>query len=434
MDQTHRVVIVGGGFAGLEAAKALGGKREVSVTLIDRRNYHLFQPLLYQVATGGLSPADICAPLRAVLNRYKNVRTLLAEVSGFDLANRKVLLTDGEVPFDTLIVAAGAKHHYFGNDSWAPFAPGLKTIEDATEIRSRVLLAFEAAEREADQEKRRALLTFVIVGGGPTGVELAGTLGEIAQDTLREDFRNFRPEEARILLFNSGDRILSTFDPQLSFAAEKALLNLGVRCRNGIRVTGVDTNGVSFKVDGVEQHLDAETVLWAAGVTANPLAQNLCQAAGLTPDKGGRVVVSPDCSLPGFPHVYALGDMAAMTGKDGQPLPGVAQVAMQGGQHVARQILAKLRQGAAYQPQPYIYWDKGNMATIGRHSAVAEVFGLKCSGTLAWLLWLFIHLMYLVGFQNRLQVFVHWAFQYLTFNRQARLITRPVDFRPPPGR
>lgn len=404
------VVIVGGGFGGLAVAKRLARQRGVAVTLVDRRNFHVFQPLLYQVATGGLSPADICAPLRSVLAPYKNVRTLLGEVTGFDLDGRRVLLSDGELAYDYLVIAAGARHHYFGHEEWEAVAPGLKTIEDATEIRGRILGAFEAAEKEPDAERRRALLTFLIVGGGPTGVELAGTLGEIANDTLKEDFRSFRPEEARIILLEAGPRILTAFPAELGAAAERALLSLGVRVKTGVGVAAVDAEGVTL---GDGERIASRTVLWGAGVKASPLGAKL----GAELDRAGRVVVTPTCQLPGRAEVFVLGDMAAL---QGQPLPGVAPVAMQQGRYVGDAIGALLLGKAL---EPFVYLDKGNLATIGRAAAIADFGKFRMSGFLAWLLWLFIHIMYLVGFRNRVQVFVHWAFQYLSFNRGARLIT-----------
>jgi NADH dehydrogenase len=404
------VVIVGGGFGGLAVAKRLARQRGMAVTLVDRRNFHVFQPLLYQVATGGLSPADICAPLRSVLAPYKNVRTLLGEVTGFDLSGRRVLLKDGELAYDYLVVAAGARHHYFGHDGWEALAPGLKTIEDATEMRGRILGAFEAAERESDPERRRVLLTFLIVGGGPTGVELAGTLGEIANDTLKEDFRSFRPEEARIILLESGPRILSSFPEDLAAAAERALLALGVRVKAGAAVASIDNSGVVL-VNG--ERIASRMLLWAAGVKASPLGANL----GAELDRAGRVVVTPTCQLPEHKEVFVLGDMAAL---QGMPLPGVAPVAMQQGKYVADAI-GLLLLGKALPPFKYI--DKGNLATIGRAAAIADFGTFQMSGWMAWMLWLFIHIMYLVGFRNRIQVFVNWAFQYWTFNRGARLIT-----------
>lgn len=404
------VVIVGGGFGGLAVAKRLARQRGVAVTLVDRRNFHVFQPLLYQVATGGLSPADICAPLRSVMAPYKNVRTVLGEVTGFDLDGRRVLVGDTELIYDYLVVAAGARHHYFGHDDWEAKAPGLKTIEDATEIRGRVLRAFEAAELEKDAEKRRALLTFLIVGGGPTGVELAGTLGEIANDTLKDDFRSFRPEEARILLLEAGPRILTAFPEHLGMAAERSLLALGVRVRAGVAVATIDDDGVTL---GNGERIAARTVLWAAGVKASPLGAML----GAELDRAGRVMVTTKCRLSGRPEVFVLGDMAAL---QGMPLPGVAPVAMQQGRYVADAIGAMIL-GRDFEPFEYV--NKGNLATIGRAKAIADFGKVQMSGWVAWMLWLFIHIMYLVGFRNRVQVFVHWAFQYFTFNRGARLIT-----------
>ncbi len=405
-----QVVIVGGGFAGLAVAKRLARQRGVAVTLVDRRNFHVFQPLLYQVATGGLSPADICAPLRSVFASSKNVRTLLGEAAGFDLDGRRVLLTDGELAYDYLVVAAGARHHYFGHEEWEAVAPGLKTIEDATEIRGRILGAFEAAERESDPERRRRLLTFLIVGGGPTGVELAGTLGEIANDTLKEDFRSFRPEESRIILLEAGPRILTAFPESLSAEAEKALLRLGVRVRTSVAVAAIDSTGVTL---GNGERIPSQTVLWGAGVKASPLGGLL----GAELDKAGRVFVTTSCQLPGRPEVFVLGDMAAL---EGMPLPGVAPVAMQQGRYVGDAIGLLL---LGRELKPFAYVDKGNLATIGRAAAIADFGGFQMSGWVAWVLWLFIHIMYLVGFRNRVQVFVHWAFQYLSFNRGARLIT-----------
>jgi len=404
------VVIVGGGFGGLAVAKRLARQRGVAVTLVDRRNFHVFQPLLYQVATGGLSPADICAPLRSVLSSFKNVRTLLGEVTGFDLEGRRVLMADGELAYDYLVVAAGARHHYFGHEEWEALAPGLKTIEDATEIRGRILGAFEAAEKESDPERRRALLTFLIVGGGPTGVELAGTLGEIANDTLKEDFRSFRPEEARIILLESGPRILLSFPEDLAMAAERSLMTLGVRVKSGAKVASIDSAGVTLE-NG--ERIPSNTVLWGAGVKASPLGGML----GEELDRAGRVLVTQTCQLPGRPEVFVLGDMAAL---QGMPLPGVAPVAMQQGRYVADAIGLLL---LGKELTPFSYVDKGNLATIGRAAAIADFGRFQISGWVAWMLWLFIHIMYLVGFRNRVQVFVHWAFQYLSFNRGARLIT-----------
>ena len=419
MSALHRVVIVGGGFGGLYAAKSLG-QAPVAVTLIDRRNFHLFQPLLYQVATGGLSPGEIASPLRVVLRAHQNTEVLLGEVVDLDAQGRLVILRDGEAAYDNLIVATGATHHYFGNDQWAPLAPGLKTVEDATEIRSRVLDAFERAEREPDLDKRRAWLTFVIVGGGPTGVELAGALGEIANDTLRHDFRRINPAEAQILLIEGEDRVLPLFPPDLSAKAEKQLIGLSVRSLTGAKVTDIDTGGVIVNSGGQEHRIAARTVLWAAGVRASRLGKVLAERAGAPLDRAGRVVVEPDLSLPGHPEIHVIGDLANFSHQGGQPLPGLAPVAMAQGRYVARLIRRKLRG----QPlEPFHYLDKGNLATVGRNKAVAQFGRVHIAGFLAWFVWVFVHLMYLVEFENRLLVFVEWVYNYVTRNRGARLIT-----------
>ena len=417
---SHRVVIVGGGFGGLYAAKGLR-RAPVELTLVDRRNYHLFQPLLYQVATGALSPGEIASPLRHVLSGNPNTSVWLAEVTDIDVDGRKLVLREHKLPYDTLVLAAGAGNHYFGHDQWQPDAPGLKSIEDATEIRSRILRAFEAAEMETDPDARRACLTFVLIGGGPTGVELAGALGEIANDTLRHDFRHINPAEAHILLLEGGDRILSAFPPQLSEAAERSLIRLGVRTRTKALVTGIDADGVTILCDGATQRIPARTVLWAAGVAPSPLGAILCRRIGAQPDRAGRVIVEPDLSVPGHPEIFVIGDMASVTHQDGKPLPGVAPVAMQQGRYVARLIGKRLR----HEPvEPFHYWNKGNLATIGRRSAVADFGFIRFSGPLAWLAWLFVHLMYLVGFENRVLVLIKWTYNYITRNRGARLITR----------
>jgi len=415
----HHVVIIGGGFGGLYAAKALK-RAPVCVTLVDRRNFHLFQPLLYQVATGGLSPGDITSPLRFVLKRQKNTHVVLGEVQTIDVASRRVLLSDGVVGYDTLVVAAGSRHHYFGHDQWEAFAPGLKTIEDATEIRRRVLLAFETAEREPDPELRRAWLTFVVVGGGPTGVELAGALGEIANDTLKNDFRSIRPSDASILLVEGVDRVLPPYPPPLSAVARTSLESLGVTVRTGTSVTRLDDESVTLRSDGEEERIDARTVLWAAGVQANDLGKDLASACGATLDRGGRLVVDPDLSLPGHPEILVIGDMAHFVHQGDQPLPAVAPVAMAQGRYVANLIRQRLQKRPT---KPFHYIDKGSMATIGRSKAVCDFGWLRFSGLLAWLTWLFVHLLFLVEFQNRLLVLVQWAWNYTTFNRGARLIT-----------
>jgi len=414
----HRVAIVGGGFGGLRAAKGLA-RAPVEVTLVDRRNFHLFQPLLYQVATGGLSPGEIASPLRHILRRARNTSVWLAEVIDIDVAASTLILDSGELPYNTLILAAGSRNHYFGKP-WQEVAPGLKSIEDATEIRSRILRAFEAAEMESDAEKRRAWLTFVLIGGGPTGVELAGALGEIANDTLRNDFRSINPAESQILLLEGSDRILSAFPPDLSEAAERQLIRLGVRMRTRALATEIDPAGVTIQVDGIEQRIASHTVLWAAGVQASPLGAILKARAGATLDRAGRVIVEPDLSLPGHPEILVIGDMASCT-QEGKPLPGVAPVAMQQGSYVADLIKRRLR-GAPV--RPFHYFNKGNLATIGRRAAVADFGVVRFSGLFAWLTWLFVHLMYLVGFQNRLLVLIKWVFDYVTRNRGARLITK----------
>lgn len=414
----HRVVIIGGGFGGLYAAKELG-KRPVQVTLVDRRNFHLFQPLLYQVATGGLSPADIAAPLRFVLRKQKNTRVLLAEAVDLDPERRRLILDAGELDYDTLIVATGARNDYFGNAAWKRYAPGLKSIEDATEIRRRILAAFEAAERETDAEERRAWLTFVVVGGGPTGVELAGTLGEIANDTLKDDFRNIQPRESSILLLEGAPRVLPAYPPKLSQAAERALIRLAVRCRTGVRVVGIDREGVEIETASGRERIRARTVIWAAGVAASGFGEVLARRTGCRLDPKGRVYVEADLTLPGHPEIFVIGDLAHAKGPDGNPLPGVAPVAIQQGRYVARLITRRLR---GLDLPPFRYKDKGSLATIGRAAAVADIGRWHFNGLVAWLAWIFVHLMYLVGFQNRLLVLIQWAFHYFTFNRRARLI------------
>jgi NADH:ubiquinone reductase (H+-translocating) len=416
----HRVVIVGGGFGGLYAAKALR-KAPVEVTLLDRRNFHLFQPLLYQVAAGGLSPANIAAPLRAVLKRQRNTRVLLGEAVGFDLPGRAVLLRDGaRLPYDSLLVATGSTHHYFGHPEWEQFAPSLKSIEDATAMRRRVLYAFEAAERLTDPAARRAWLTFVVVGGGPTGVELAGTLGELAHATLRNNFRGIDPASTRILLVEGLDRVLSTYPPKLSAKAAQSLERLGVTVMTGTLVTDIRPDAVTLRRGGQSEVVPTHTVLWGAGVEASPLARALAQASGAGLDRAGRVVVLPDLTLPGRPEVFVIGDMANYSHQTGKPLPGVAQVAMQQGRYAAETIVGRL---TGRSRGPFRYKDKGMLATIGRAAAVADLGWLRLSGLVAWLAWLFIHILYLIEFENRVLVMVQWASNYFTRNRSARLIT-----------
>jgi NADH dehydrogenase len=423
------VVIIGGGFGGLYAARTLKGA-PVQITLLDRRNFHLFQPLLYQVATGWLSPADIASPLRAVLKRQANVQVLLAEAIDIDVSKRRVVLKDGEVSYDTLIVATGTRHHYFGHPQWEQFAPGLKTIEDATEIRRRILFAFEAAERELVPEQIRTWLTFVIVGGGPTGVELAGTLGELTKDTLRHDFRHINPAESQILLVEGADRILPSYPPDLSAKATAALAHLGVRVRTDATVTDVQADAVLLRSKGQDEHIATRTVVWAAGVQASPLGRVLATTTGAELDRAGRVMVAPDLSLPGYPDIFVIGDLAHCRNQHGQPLPGVAQVAMQQGHYVAELIRQRLR---GHTQPPFRYHDRGSMAIVGRAVAVADVRGRHFSGLLAWLAWLFIHLVHLVEFENRLLVVIQWAWNYFTRDRSARLITgEPREEGTPP--
>jgi NADH:ubiquinone reductase (H+-translocating) len=419
MADRHKVVILGGGFGGLSATRRLK-RAPVDVTLIDRCNYHLFQPLLYQVATGSLSPANIAAPLRQILKHQKNARVLLAEATGIDAANRRVMLSDGALSYDTLVVATGSSHQYFGHDEWEHFAPGLKTIEDATDMRRRILLAFEAAERETEPEKRRAWLTFVIVGAGPTGVELAGALGEIANDTLLHDFRDIDPSTARIILVEGTDRILPAYPPQLSAAAQKMVERLSVVVRKGAMVTDIQKHCVMIREGDRMESIPTRTVLWAAGVLASPLGRMLAETAGANLDKLGRVLVESDCTIAGHPEIFVIGDLANFSHQTGQPLPGVAQPAIQQGYYVAKAISARLPGGSV---KPFHYLDKGNLATIGRFSAVADMNWLRISGFPAWLIWIFIHLLYIVEFQNRLLILVQWGWLYLTFDRSARLIT-----------
>lgn len=415
----HRVVIIGGGFGGLYAAKSLR-RSDVDLTVVDRRNFHLFQPLLYQVATGGLSPGEISSPLRAVLRRQKNARVLLAEVTDVDLENRRVILVDGEVPYDSLIVATGATHDYFGNPQWEVDAPGLKTVEDALEIRKRIYVAFEAAEREPDPEKKAAWLTFVVVGGGPTGVELAGAIGEIAHYTLKHDFRTIDPGLARIILVEGMDRVLGTYDRSLSEKAKRSLERLGVEVRLNAFVTNVVSDGVTVTRDHTGTFVPARTILWGAGVKASPLGRILAEETGAETDKAGRVKVAPDLTIPGHDNIFVIGDLASFGHQGDQPLPGVAPVAMSMGRYVANRIDDRLR---GKKSKPFRYFEKGSLATIGRSAAIAQFGRIKISGWFAWVTWLFVHLMYLVEFDNRLLVLMQWAWNYITRNRGARLIT-----------
>ncbi|HZS04114.1 MAG TPA: NAD(P)/FAD-dependent oxidoreductase [Blastocatellia bacterium] len=412
---TH-VVIIGGGFGGLTAAQALK-RAKVRVTLVDRTNHHLFQPLLYQVAIAGLSPAEIASPIRSILRRQKNVSVLLDEATGIDLVHRVVHLRDRDLGYDYLILATGGRTSYFGHDGWERFAPGLKSLDDAVEIRQRVLLAFEEAEKETDPERRRELLTFVVVGGGPTGVEIAGAIAELSRFVLARDFRTIDPRSAEILLLEGGPRVLPSFSESLSESAAKQLGELGVRVRVNAHVTNIDEYGVYLG----DEMIRAATVVWGAGVIATSLTETL----GVPLDRAGRIILEPDLTLPGYKEVFAIGDMTCFTHQGGKPLPGVSPVAMQMGRTAARNI----RHAMAGEPyENFSYFDKGNMATIGRSRAIAEIGKLKLKGYLAWLAWLFVHLIFLIGFRNRFAVLLNWMWSYLTYQRGARLITerRPV--------
>ena len=417
MPQPH-VVIVGGGFGGLNAAKALR-RAPVRVTIIDRHNHHLFQPLLYQVATATLSPGDIASPIRWILRHARNTRVLLGDVRAIDLTARRVTLVDeAVVDYDYLILATGTSHTYFGRDEWAAYAPGLKTLEDALTIRRRILVAFEQAERETDPARQQRLLTFVLIGGGPTGVELAGTLAEIARQT-RAEFRNIDTRATRIIVVEAGPTILASFAPKLRDAARRSLQRLRVEVRENTPVTGVDAHGVMLG----SERLDAGTVLWTAGVAASPVTATL----GVERDRAGRVIVERDLSVPGHPEAFVIGDASAFVDAAGRPLPGVAQVAMQGGVHAAHTILRRLE---GQPSREFIYNDRGSMAIIGRGSAIADIRGLRFSGPIAWLAWLFLHIFELIGFRNRLVVMIEWAAAYVTLQRSVRLITYQDTDRP----
>jgi NADH dehydrogenase len=428
MERRPHVVVIGGGFGGLATARALA-KAEVNVTLIDRRNHHLFQPLLYQVATAALNPGDIAYPIRAALANQRNARVLLATATSIDAANRRVVLDDGALEYDYLVVATGATHSYFGRDDWAKVAPGLKSVEDALEIRRRIFVAYEAAERESDPAAQREWLTFAVVGAGPTGVELAGALGEIGLHSLAHDFRNIDPTEVRVVLCEGRDRILGTYPAKLSAAAQRSLERRHVSVRLNTQVIAIDDRGVTVKASGREERIGARTVLWAAGVRASSLAATL----GAPRDPSGRVEVLPDLSIPGHPEVFVIGDLAKMKMPDGTQVPGVAQGALQGGRHVAKLIMAEVRAaGGAPSARPaFRYHDKGNMATIGRADAVIATKHVARDGLLAWLLWWVVHIAFLIGFRNRLLMMFHWGWSWLTYKRGSRLITGMVGALPP---
>ena len=420
-EKKPHVVIVGAGFGGLEAAKKLACK-DVRVTVIDRTNYHLFQPLLYQVATAALSPADIAAPVRAVLSKCKNMEVILAEVQSVDVAAKKIKTTDMEIPYDFLILATGARHSYFGHNEWEKLAPGLKSLEDAIELRRRLLMAFEYAEKITDEAARKAAITFVIIGGGPTGVEMAGAIAEIARYTLAKDFRHIDPSQARVILIEGEPRLLASFPEDLSSSAMKQLVDLGVEVRTAVRATNLTETGLQVG----DEFIPCRVKIWAAGNNASFVGKTL----GVPVDRVGRVMVDDDLTIPGHPEVQVIGDLANFSHQTGQPLPGVSPVAMQQGRHAARNILRMIKNR---EPRPFRYWDKGSMATIGRNKAVADLNFVHLSGLPAWLVWLFVHIIFLVGFRNRLAVLFQWAWAYLTFNAGARLITRNFqsEMRPP---
>ena len=439
----HRVLIVGGGFAGLYAARNLRSDPEVAVTLLDRRNFHLFQPMLYQVATGALAPGEIAQPLRSVLSKQRNATVILGEAIGIDVDKHEVQVSDGgPIAYDTLVVATGAHHTFFGRDDWAKHAQGLKTLEDAIEIRRRILIAFEAAEREADPERRREWMTFVLVGGGPTGVELGGSLGEIARDTLRRDFRAIDPSDARIILIEAMDRILPTFPAGRSKSARRQLGRLGVEVRTGMTVTHIDESSVRVRPTAdkaaPEETIPTRTVLWGAGVIASSFARKVAAAAGAETDKAGRVIVEPDLTVPGHPEIFVVGDAAVQPWKEDRPTPGVAQGGIQGGSYAAKVIRRRIL-GRPW--EPYRYSNHGDVAVIGRLSAVTDIpwmgpFGQQ-GGFTAWLLWLGIHIAYLIGFTNRLVVLMRWAWSFFTHGRGSRLITAgtllpPIEEPEPP--
>jgi len=415
------VVILGGGFGGLEAAKKLACE-EVRVTVVDRTNYHLFQPLLYQVATAALSPADIAAPIRAVLSKCKNIEVILAEVQAVDAQAKKVRMADGELDYDFLIVATGARHSYFDHPEWEKLAPGLKSLEDAVEIRRRILMAFEQAEKISDEAARRAAMTFVIVGGGPTGVEMAGAIAEIARYTLAKDFRHIDPAQARVILIEGEPRVLAAYPEDLQISAMKQLHDLGVEIRTGVHATNLTEDGLNVG----DEYIPSRVKIWAAGNNASYVGHSL----GAPIDRVGRVIVNDDLTIPGHPEVQVIGDLANFSHQTGKPLPGVSPVAMQQGRHAARNILAMIE---GRKPQRFRYWDKGSMATIGRARAVADLKFIHLNGLPAWLAWLFVHIIFLVGFRNRLAVLFQWGWAYLTFNAGARLITRnfQAEQRPP---
>ena len=419
----HHVVIVGGGFGGLYAAQTLA-KAPIKVTLIDKRNFHIFQPLLYQVATGGLSPTNISSPLRGILKKSKNIEVLMGEVQNIDSKKQTVQLQSREISYDSLIVATGSNHQYFGNEEWADKAPGLKTVEDALEMRRRIFIAFESAEKETDPKKRQAWMTFAIVGGGPAGVELAGALAELAHGTLKEDFRNINTKEAKIILVQSPKRILPSYSPSLSFEAQAALERLGVTVMTGTRVIDMDNQAITVSGEEEVKSIRTKTVLWTAGMKASAMAEILAASTGASLDKTGRVIVNPDFNVPGTENIFVIGDLANYSHQEGKPLPGVAPVAMQSGKYVARLIKSRLKNETI---APFRYLDWGSLAVIGKHAAVVDLGFLRLSGFLAWVFWMFIHVFYLLEFDNKLIVMIQWAWNYFTSSKGARMITAPGE-------
>lgn len=416
----HHVVIIGGGFGGLSAAlrlKDFPGE----VTLIDKHNFHLFQPLLYQVATGLLCPSEITAPLRHILRKQKNTRVILGEAVDIDPAARKVILTDGTVGYDTLIVAAGMTNNYFGHDEWEKYAPGLKTIEDTSEIRNRIFYAFEVAERETDPELRREWLNFVVIGGGATGIELSGMIAEIAKNTLRDEFRSIHPEDAQVMILDAAQRLLPIYPSDLSKKTEESLTRIGVRPLTGAKVVDMDERGLTIERGGRTEHLGARTILWATGVRASPLGKKISKKTGADTDAQGRLKVNADLSVPGHPEIFIIGDLAHCPGKKGAPLPGLAPVATQQGRYVARLVMDRLAHNTS--SRPFCYFDKGTMAVIGRNEAVAAIGRWHFAGYFAWMLWLFIHLLLLINFENRVIILIRWAVQYISYRHGARQLS-----------
>lgn len=425
-EDLHHVVILGGGFGGLYASKMLSkNKIKVKVTVVDKRNFHLFQPLLYQVAAGWLSPGDIASPLRVALSKYQNTYVLKAEVTDIIPKDKKVIFKDGEITYDTLIVATGSYHHYFGHDNWAQTAPGLKTVEDALEMRRKILLSFEAAERETDPVKQKEWMTFLIIGAGPTGVELAGTIGELTQTTLKDDFRNINTEDAKIILVEGLDQVLPTYPKKLSEKAEKFLKKLGVTIKVNTMVTDINGSNAIISRNGDSEKIQSRTILWTAGVKASSLGKAIANNSGAELDKSGRVIVNPDLSVPGHPNIFIVGDLAHLSIEGREPLPGVAPVAMQEGNYVAKLILNRLK---GKETKPFKYEEKGNLAVIGTNSAVADLGKLQFAGFFAWLVWAFVHIRYLIEFDSKVIVFFRWSWNYFTRKRGVRLITGEDSF------